>query len=606
MSGDTLTYDLSSMTEGTPQVFVKKDWLNILDNQSGNYNGNQSVVDTSQLANSNKYMNYREAYLAVPMLLTATSSGAGTNMFLDPASSLNSMDYSIGLRNWFGSIIHSFTLDYNGTTVIQQTPFCSMWNCFRLMTTLSISDIIINGADMGFYPDDPLSWGYSQTGNASGIGTYNNGNFIAPTRVSGTHTGYKTGNEGFLQRQMYINFDPTLGTGTTPVLAVSGGGAGASTLGDAYSTLFPVASAVQQYKSYVLTKTANVFQIAIMATIHLKHIHNFFQNVPLLKGVFMKMTINLNQTSVNITTTNGGTGFTTGGTNTTTVSSALGGVSPIMIASAGAVAGQTATANSLVQQAQGSSQAFQFNGGASGYSSIISLVVGTRAPSTQTSVAGVANSTFNQSIMLYVPAYTFNPTYEDAYLSSPVKTVVYTDIYQYQFSCDGLNASFNQLITNGIANIKSVLVIPYFKQGTGADETPSYQPFQSPFDDAGAGTTSPLCLLTNFNVVVAGANMIYNTQKYSYEQFLNQLRGCGSVNADLTDGLTSGLISKLGFESKQCFYYVDCSRMLPVEEAVPKSVSIIGNNSSAKKLTFFVFVEYGVQVSIDVLTGARV
>ena len=47
MSGDTLVYDLSTMTEGTPQVFVKKDWLNILDNQNGNYQGNQFVVDTS-------------------------------------------------------------------------------------------------------------------------------------------------------------------------------------------------------------------------------------------------------------------------------------------------------------------------------------------------------------------------------------------------------------------------------------------------------------------------------------------------------------------------------------------------------------------------------
>jgi len=46
--------------------------------------------------------------------------------------------------------------------------------------------------------------------------------------------------------------------------------------------------------------------------------------------------------------------------------------------------------------------------------------------------------------------------------------------------------------------------------------------------------------------------------------------------------------------------------MLPVEEAVPKSVSIIGNNSCEKALTFFVFIEYGVQVSVDVLTGARV
>jgi len=598
MSGDTLTYDLSSMTEGTPQVFVKKDWLNILDNQSGNYQGNQSVVDTSQLANSNKYMNYREAYLAVPMLITATTNASATNdFFIDPTSALTSMDYSIGLRNWFGSIIHSFTLDYNGTTIIQQTPFVSMWNCFRLMTTLSISDIIINGADMGFYPDDPLSWGFSSAGNASGKGTYNNGNFVAPTRVSGTHTGYKTGNDGFLQRQMYINFDPTTTSG------LSGGGTGASTVGDGFASILTSANTSAQYKSYVLTKTATVFQIAIMATIHLKHIHNFFQNVPLLKGVFMKMTINLNQSSISIASTNGGTTWTTGGANSTSVSSALGGVSPLMLASAGSALGVVATANSLVQQAQGGSQCFAFDSGATAGATTISITVGRSAPSTQSSVAGVQQSGFNQSIMLYVPAYTFNPTYEDAYLSSPVKTIVYTDIYQYQFNCEGGNAgSFNQLITNGIANIKSVLVIPYYKSGDNG----GYLPYQSPFDDAGAGTTSPLCLLTNFNVVVAGANMIYNTQKYSYEQFLNQLRGCGSVNADLTDGLTSGLINKLGFESKQCFYYVDCSRMLPVEEAVPKSVSIIGNNSCEKALTFFVFIEYGVQVSVDVLTGARV
>ncbi len=73
MSGDTLVYDMSSMSEGTPSIFVKKDWLNILDNQNGNYAGNQSVIDTSQLANSNKYRNYREAYLAVPMVLTASN-----------------------------------------------------------------------------------------------------------------------------------------------------------------------------------------------------------------------------------------------------------------------------------------------------------------------------------------------------------------------------------------------------------------------------------------------------------------------------------------------------------------------------------------------------
>ena len=46
--------------------------------------------------------------------------------------------------------------------------------------------------------------------------------------------------------------------------------------------------------------------------------------------------------------------------------------------------------------------------------------------------------------------------------------------------------------------------------------------------------------------------------------------------------------------------------MLPVEESVPKSVQIIGQNQSALPLDLFVFVEYGVDISIDILSGARV
>jgi hypothetical protein len=76
-----------------------------------NYNSNQSVIDTSQLSNSNKWASYREAYLLMPLLLTL-STPAGV---FKPSSA--SSDYAIGLKNWFGSIIHSFTLDYMGTTI---------------------------------------------------------------------------------------------------------------------------------------------------------------------------------------------------------------------------------------------------------------------------------------------------------------------------------------------------------------------------------------------------------------------------------------------------------------------------------------------------------
>ena len=215
----------------------------------------------------------------------------------------------------------------------------------------------------------------------------------------------------------------------------------------------------------------------------------------------------------------------------------------------------------------------------------------------------VGGSPLGGSILLNVPAYTFNPVFETSYLSSPVKKIVYTDIYQYQI-VNQITAgqTYNNLITNGIANIKSVLVLPFYQSSANA----GVSPIQSPFDCAGGGTTSPLCLQTQFNIQVSGQNAIYNTERYAYEQFLNQLQGQNAVNGDMTDGLTSGLIDQKQFEMAYNYYYVNVGRMLPVEEAVPKSVNVLGTNMSSKAIDLFIFIEYGVEVSVDILTGARV
>jgi len=106
---DVLVFDMSSQSEGSPNIFVRKDFLSLMDNQNQNYQGNQCILDTSVLANSNKYMNYREAYLMMPLLITATATGVTAD-----AGAMT--DFGFGLKNWLGSIIHSITVDYNGTT----------------------------------------------------------------------------------------------------------------------------------------------------------------------------------------------------------------------------------------------------------------------------------------------------------------------------------------------------------------------------------------------------------------------------------------------------------------------------------------------------------
>ena len=570
MSCDKLVFDLSQEIEGSPNVFLKKDWLSILDNQNGNYGGNQSVIDTSQLSNSNKYLSYREAYLSVPLLLTLTSDAIA----FGPATFGTSCDYTLGLKNWFGSIIHSLTLDYNGTTIIQQTPFINMWNSFKLMTSLSWNDVNTIGSTIGFYPDDPLSWSYSAVASASGVGVCNNTNFTAGGNAVVVNAffnnyGSDNGNVGLLKRQQYINYD-------------ADGDSGSST----YGSFLTAVNASTLWKSHISQKVnaaAGAFQISVRATIYLKHIHSFFQMCPLLKGVFMKLTLTLNNSSCEVVKA----GAPTLGLTSSNVP--VGGVQPLMIASSKAS-----------------------NGGAAGLPAgnyVASLSVGSRClVSSQLAKAGVVSGKVGDNIQLYVPSYVLNPPFEQALLSSPIKTINYTDVYQYQVLNVASGASINSLLTNGLAGIKSVLVVPFFTAVVpgGAGVLGSTPPYQSPFDPAGCGATSPLCLLTNFNVVVSGQNAIYNTIRYSAETFNNQLYGTNAVNGGMTDGLTSGLINSLGFEMEYCYHYVDVSRMLPVEESVPKSVQLIGQNTSGNPLNLWCFVEYGQSVQIDVLTGARV
>ena len=82
--------------------------------------------------------------------------------------------------------------------------------------------------------------------------------------------------------------------------------------------------------------------------------------------------------------------------------------------------------------------------------------------------------------------------------------------------------------------------------------------------------------------------MVYNQIQYDYQEFEDQLRGINSVNGGLVDGLTSGLIDYKKFKNLYRYYYINCSRMLPIDEAVPKSVSISGTSVSLLPITFWI------------------
>ena len=350
----------------------------------------------------------------------------------------------------------------------------------------------------------------------------------------------------------------------------------------------------QIYKSHVFNVAQNgIWHAAVSAIIRLKDLHPFFDKVPLMRDCYFRMTLNLNQSSITVNKT--WTAFRAAGdgnaeraeVNTMTVSnivSPLGGIQPIMVASAlkGSGLYTMPTGNYTISLAVGASclNSNQLAGG-------------------QCQVSPMA-----RAVMMFVPTYVFNPVFENSYLSQSVKNIEYSDFYFYQVVNQQAGQNIQALISNGISNLKSITVIPFYDKSNvicgGVD------PLQSPFDPAGGGTTSPMCYIQNFNVLISGQNALYTAQKYVQEGWLHQLCGINSVNGAQNDGVTSGLINSLDYENSYCYYHVDVSRMLPVERTVPKSISLVGTNASSQILNLYVFSEYSCSLALDILSGARV
>ena len=559
---DNVVYDMSQSSEQAPSLFLRKDWISIMDNNNTSYSSNNLTLDTSALSNSNKYISWREGFLSVPLLLSITSNASWS-----VATAATSADYGFGLKNSYASVIHSIQVDLQGSTIIQQTAFINLWNNFRLMTTLSWQDVATLGSSIGFYPDTSTSYEASSAVGLTGVGVCNNNNYQLAPVVSAVLNQQDSFNRGLYERQRAFNFNPSAPMGVA---------------GTQLFSAFVTATNLRNiYKSYIQTQLGgasgtNALQFCIMGNIMLRHLHPFFDKMVLSKGVFMKITLMLNNATTVFTT------VATTSLSVPTVNVPSGGINPIMIASMNALNGNAALAAATYSVSL----------------SVGSVVLG--GVNQSSCVGGV----LARSVMLNVPSVVFNPIFESAYLSSPIKNIEYSDVYSYQVVNIGSGGTLNNLITNGIANIKSVLVLPFFN--SSYNSTLALSPLLSPYDDCGGGTTSPLCHLYNFNIQISGQNAIYNNQRYTYESFLQQLNGQNAVNGNQVDGLGSSLISQLDFENKYCYYYVNVERQLPIERSVPKSVVLQGINASAFAVDYYIFLEYGQQISLNVLLGSRV
>ena len=605
---DNLVFEESISSEVSQSEFISKKWLYVNDINNGNYSS-QIIIDSTPLANAGGYVNWSEGYIAMPLVVSMSGpADSGTNANADLCA------HSWAFKSGFWHMISSMSVEFNNQNIVQQTPFLNVFRSFKAMTSFSLDDLA-EGYTIGFSPDSAGSWTYD---NASTAGVYKNGRGLSNNRnaplmsgvvrgstatnstvyinngvasvIGGTTTNRGTDNpsniggtdafhnfnRGFAQRSDWYGYTPSATS------AVAGDGV------KGQNVVMPSSACSALARAYRMPQTATttVASWSVMAKLRLKDLAHYFEKCPLLKGSTMRFLINTNQTTVPFTVTaptiDAATGVVTGGSIVLGSVVSQGQTCPLMVASA--------------DIGQGSS----------------TLLAGAYSLSVSIYRDAYVNTPTTTPVRLYAPVYKMNPIAEQRYLSlAPTKRIEYCDIFSYQFNGILPNGTFNFLVSNGIPNIKSVLVVPFIDAGSFGETVDDNitsgtgsSTLLSPFSTSGA-TPDPIPL-TNFNIQISGVNLFLNNQLYDFEQFNHELKSSNQLNGSLTTGLASGLISEADFSRGMRYYYGNASRVLPSEEGVSRSVQILGTNSSGCRISLLVFVEFGKSMTVDISTGARI
>jgi len=498
----------------------------------------------------------------VPLVVTTVNTGSTAN------SAENA--FMTSLKNGYHQLINSMSVEITNCQVVSLTNFSNLDINYKLLTTCSREDELNLLPSINFHKDTAESIMYQGVADAVGIGEYNN--VIKPSMWTSENGWGKTGwnsNSGRLQRMLNTSFDPV----NAPY------GSGGTKLVNENATK----AVGKNYYTYLASNTDNVHYIT--ATIPLKIIHDLFRKMPLVKGAYVRLILNLNtqcQSVITIANTKYSTYATT----------SLNQTFPLMIS-------PMATTNGFVLN-------------------------GTTSITTGIGIAKSYNTTTSYShpistCRFYAKMCEMTPTAEEAYLSAvPTKTILYNDILSYQSLNNASGSNVSQILTNGVSRPRYLLIVPQLagaiNGSANANLTTSYTagvgqlgtPMNSPFSSSPA-TTAPHASITNLNVLVSGQTIYQSNYTYGFESWLQEVRGSNALNGGISLGLSSGLLSQNDWENGYRFIYVDLSRRISQpNDDISRSLQVIFTNSANFACDYYFIVGYEKSITISTSTGSLI
>jgi hypothetical protein len=201
------------------------------------------------------------------------------------------------------------------------------------------------------------------------------------------------------------------------------------------------------------------------------------------------------------------------------------------------------------------------------------------------------------NVQLHIPTVVLSPAEDSRLLAKAQETVIYDEVLM--FTLLNKNGLFNDLVTNGVSNLKRMIICPVLSSSSNRDIIPANSPFCCE-----PSVCSPH-LIQNFQVRLANHNIYPNAINYSYESFLTELNGKYSMGHNLVKGLAGSRISLKDYINTYGYIVVDLKRKPTPDESTPLSIQISGKVVSPKALDFYIFVEQEKSFTYDTATGQR-
>lgn len=594
---DSTIFDLSLGAGDIDQKpFLKKEMIYITDqNSSGNYSSSQIIFETSQLSNNGRWCDYgNDAYFSFPLMLTATGVNAG-NAVDWTAGASRATDFILALKNSNYNLIHSIQVEYSNTNVVQLTPYINTYLNFKLHSELSYEDELLNGPTIGYSKDTSTSWRYEPVASVYGRGLCNNANSNVKVSSASEFTG-ELFNEGMRNRQN--NYQRIVATDLS--------------LMNNREIIYGANSAPVQKSGVNCIDATNTYKVWYYdAILRLKDLP-FFNKLPLIRGAYLKITLNVNQCIFKVSKS--ATGLLDFDPASLTLQ---GGTNPLMVSASIVPYAQNFSAN-VADQTIGNINPIT---AASNLLTKFEPCGSANIPNTSVLTASLCIGKNNFPVhkdlnlaplknqcRLYVPTYTMSPQYEQQYIAMGQKSITYVELFSFPVYNIPAGANFTNLITNGLAKMKRLIVCPYISannHGTAGDNSgTAFSPFVSPFT-TDPSTCSPY-LITNWNVNLGGLQLYQQNLTYTYENYLNECNGQFGINSNKTTGLCSSRISQIDFNNTYGYLISDLSRRLSEDNNTAISVSITGTNAGAKPLDLYIFIEYEKEMTLDLLSGKRI